>query len=63
MAHGHSLQSGPQKTQDIPCIGMMVAQSLQVYLFLQWRNTAIRLTSKIWEVKHMQIASQIKTKM
>lgn len=63
MAHGHSLESGPPKTQDIPPIIMVVEQSLQVYLFFQLRNAGIRLTSKIQEVRHMQIASEIKTKM
>lgn len=42
---------------------MVVEQSLQVYLFLQPGNTAIRLTSEIQQVRHRQMASEIKTKM
>lgn len=63
MARGHSLPSGPQKTQDIPPINVVVERSLQVYLFLQLRNAAIRLTSRIHEVRDMQIASEMKTEM
>lgn len=42
---------------------MVVEQSLQVYLLIQPGNTAIRPTSKIQQVRHRQMASEIKTKM
>lgn len=55
-------QSGPPKPHDIPPMSV-VERSRQDYLFLQPRNAAVRLTSEIQEVRHKQIASEIKTKM
>lgn len=63
MAHGHSLESGPQKTQDIAPIIMVVEQSLQVYPLLPTEKCRHQTHKKMQEVRHMQIASEIKTKM
>lgn len=62
MACGHRLQSGSKNPQAIPLISKAVEQRLHVCLFLQPRNAA-RTHKHIQELRHMQIAPGIKTKM